>query len=128
MTLRLFGKIGQQHGISTHKIYNAFKALFLRKYGEEDKVTIGMEENLDRQHERSQLTGIAVSGGVDSMALAKLCSMLNQSLSAKSPSFRFHAFIVNHKAREGSKEEAIQVRSNIARLGIMIASLDRCYG
>ncbi|KAI9717227.1 MAG: hypothetical protein M1835_004145, partial [Candelina submexicana] len=48
---------------------------------------------------------IAVSGGVDSMALAKLCVDLQKS----QPQIyrpRFYAFIVDHKARSGSGIEA----------------------
>lgn len=67
---------------------------------------------------RLTVIGVAVSGGVDSMALAKLCSMLtgNSTLTGRFH-FQFQAFIVDHGAREGSRLEAIQVKSNLMRFG-----------
>ena len=54
-----------------------------------------------------QYPGLAISGGLDSMALAQLCHMVQwgkrQEYSLKP---RFHALIVDHKSREGSSEEA----------------------
>ncbi|KAM3082337.1 hypothetical protein ACMFMF_002002 [Clarireedia jacksonii] len=75
-----------------------------------------------------QRLGLAVSGGVDSMALAALCMRMNKkwplihkhlkidpNLELR---FRFTAFIVDHGLRDGSDEEALQVKSNLAELGI----------
>src|SRR6516162_1293846 len=58
--------------------------------------------------------GIAVSGGVDSMALAYLCSQIRKT----SPEFKisdnpisnFYAFIIDHRLRENSTEEAKNVK------------------
>jgi tRNA(Ile)-lysidine synthase len=65
-------------------------------------------------------TGLAISGGVDSMALAALCSQLqdlshqglhfgtkelSSELSTPSP-LKFRAFVVDHGARPGSNLEA----------------------
>ncbi|ELR05793.1 hypothetical protein VC83_04430 [Pseudogymnoascus destructans] len=45
--------------------------------------------------------GLAISGGVDSMALAFLCSEIHNK-----DRFRFRAFVVDHKVRAGSGHEA----------------------
>ncbi|OBT65675.1 hypothetical protein VE03_05580 [Pseudogymnoascus sp. 23342-1-I1] len=45
--------------------------------------------------------GLAISGGVDSMALASLCSRIQSK-----DRFRFRAFVVDHKVRAGSGDEA----------------------
>ncbi|EOO00321.1 putative pp-loop family protein [Phaeoacremonium minimum UCRPA7] len=58
--------------------------------------------------------GLAVSGGVDSMALALLCSQARRSEHdfkiADHPVNHFQALIVDHGMREGSWEEAAAVR------------------
>ncbi|KAL2265333.1 hypothetical protein VTJ83DRAFT_6433 [Remersonia thermophila] len=57
--------------------------------------------------------GLAISGGVDSMALAFLCSKLKKSKDFKvadHPIGRPVAFVVDHGLREGSREEAAKVR------------------
>lgn len=56
--------------------------------------------------------GIAVSGGVDSMALATL---LARHYSLQS-STRLHAFIVDHKLRDNSTEEANYVAQQVQKL------------
>jgi len=68
--------------------------------------------------------GIAVSGGVDSMALAFLCSKMRDKATKiqHNPQDdllvpRFRAFIVDHRAREGSGEEAKIVRTRLRSLG-----------
>ena len=72
-------------------------------------------------------TALAVSGGVDSMALAFLCSHLkkahwqndfphfhsNKSLS----NFHFGAFIVDHKSRVSSTLESLKIREMLAAQG-----------
>ncbi|THX92148.1 hypothetical protein D6D02_10492, partial [Aureobasidium pullulans] len=57
--------------------------------------------------------GLAISGGVDSMALASLCSKV-QGFNMPPVT----AFIVDHCLRYGSADEAISVASNLQRLGI----------
>ncbi|KAL1840530.1 hypothetical protein VTJ49DRAFT_351 [Mycothermus thermophilus] len=56
--------------------------------------------------------GLAISGGVDSMALAFLCSKLKKSKDFKVADHylgRPIAFVVDHGLREGSREEAVKV-------------------
>ncbi|KAI0518565.1 hypothetical protein F5B22DRAFT_71021 [Xylaria bambusicola] len=66
--------------------------------------------------------GIAVSGGVDSMALAYLCSHLkshDRSFHiADNPLTKFRALIVNHRLREGSGEEADAVARAVQDMGM----------
>jgi len=75
--------------------------------------------------------GLAVSGGVDSMTLAALCSQLNnQSFtdivkSGNEKAFQFSggilsfkAFIVDHGARPDSMEEAVDVWRNLNDMGM----------
>ena len=59
--------------------------------------------------------GLAVSGGVDSMALASLCS--RSSLSQHLHGI-FTAFIVDHDLRHGSAIEAKLVAERIRELGL----------
>ncbi|RMY91992.1 hypothetical protein D0861_02763 [Hortaea werneckii] len=61
------------------------------------------------------LLGLAISGGVDSMALASLCHQFGQA-SPHHPSFV--GFIVDHKLRDGSTEEAQKVAESLDRLQI----------
>ncbi|PQE15294.1 pp-loop family protein [Rutstroemia sp. NJR-2017a BVV2] len=80
-----------------------------------------------RGHQR---LGLAVSGGVDSMALAALCVRMNQKWAHINKHLkidpglrlrlRFTAFIVDHGLRSGSDEEARQVKNNLAKIGIPI--------
>jgi tRNA(Ile)-lysidine synthase TilS/MesJ len=60
------------------------------------------------------LLGLAISGGVDSMALASLCSKLQSS---DSYDWRFRAFVVDHGARTGSEEEAKAVAAVVEDKG-----------
>ena len=61
-------------------------------------------------------TGLAVSGGVDSMALARLCRDFRPT--SRHEEIEFRPFIVDHKARPGSTEEAREVVSALKTLGI----------
>ena len=54
--------------------------------------------------------GLAISGGVDSMALAYLWSQLTNETQ---PSERFQALIVDHGARPLSRVEAEETRSRL---------------
>ena len=74
----------------------------------------------------SYFSGIAVSGGVDSMALARLCRELNvmpvdcKPKAAKEYVFWFRAFVVDHKAREGSSMEAQLTAERLEILGLLV--------
>ncbi|KAL1879098.1 hypothetical protein VTK73DRAFT_7322 [Phialemonium thermophilum] len=58
--------------------------------------------------------GLAVSGGVDSMALAYLCSQIRRwdpwVKISDNPVSKFMAFVIDHKLREGSSAEARAVK------------------
>ncbi|KAI0884820.1 adenine nucleotide alpha hydrolases-like protein [Annulohypoxylon maeteangense] len=62
---------------------------------------------------RHRRVALAVSGGVDSMALAFLCSSLRKSTAAfevsDNPVNGFRAMVIDHGLREGSYEEALAV-------------------
>ena len=63
---------------------------------------------------------MAVSGGVDSTALAALCHGLTPEHINRSKqrfAVAFKAFIVDHNAREGSSEEAERVRERLDCMG-----------
>ncbi|KFZ11214.1 hypothetical protein V502_07666 [Pseudogymnoascus sp. VKM F-4520 (FW-2644)] len=57
--------------------------------------------------------GLAISGGVDSMALASLCSGVQSK-----GQLRFRAFVVDHKVRAGSGDEAHAVAKILAEKDI----------
>ncbi|KAI0483999.1 adenine nucleotide alpha hydrolases-like protein [Xylariaceae sp. FL0804] len=81
---------------------------------------------------RPRTVGLAVSGGVDSMALAFLCSRLSGPALRDSSSTGFfaggdaigalHGITVDHGLRDGSDREARDVRAALARMGIGVAS------
>ncbi|KAI9787161.1 MAG: hypothetical protein M1839_003396 [Geoglossum umbratile] len=60
-------------------------------------------------------TGLAVSGGVDSMALARLSRDFRPT--SRHEEITFRPFVVDHKARPGSTEEARCVVSALKTLG-----------
>lgn len=70
-------------------------------------------------------TALAVSGGVDSMALAFLCSKIRSvdhwALVADHPVSTPVGVTVNHCLREGSSEEAEKVASAVRQLGLRSA-------
>jgi len=68
------------------------------------------------------LVGLAISGGVDSMALASLCA---KAQSSGSYDWRFRAFVVDHGARAGSKEEAEAVAELVNKKGKSFAAFAR---
>ncbi len=59
-------------------------------------------------------TGLAISGGVDSMALAHLCHGIEKEGLLR---VEFQAFVVDHGARQGSSLEASTVVSKLADIG-----------
>ncbi|KAK5815096.1 PP-loop family-domain-containing protein [Linnemannia elongata] len=76
-----------------------------------------------------QNVGIAVSGGVDSMALATLLARhysLQSRGSIDSTTTKLHAFIVDHKLRDNSTEEANYVAQQVQKLNVIphVLSLD----
>lgn len=71
-----------------------------------------------RSHELT-LSGIAVSGGADSMALTVLCKQLEKSKLLHDMYIK--GFIVDHKAREESSREAERVAGWLKQLGINLA-------
>ena len=81
------------------------------------------------------LSGLAISGGVDSMALAALCSQMHSGFSniTQSPSLEkyfstleslrrvdFRAFVVDHGVRTGSATEAQAVAKVLEERGIEV--------
>ncbi|KAB2574980.1 tRNA(Ile)-lysidine/2-thiocytidine synthase [Lasiodiplodia theobromae] len=73
---------------------------------------------LPRVRVRSPRLGLAVSGGVDSMALATLCADLSDEINEDDDTDVFTAFIVDHQLRKGSSEEALEVQENLYKLGV----------
>ncbi|KAI9770605.1 MAG: hypothetical protein M1840_003197 [Geoglossum simile] len=64
---------------------------------------------------KHQRIGLAVSGGVDSMALARLSRDFRPT--SRLEEIEFRPFVVDHKARPGSTEEAHEVVSALKTLG-----------
>ncbi|KAI9703861.1 MAG: hypothetical protein M1836_007633 [Candelina mexicana] len=71
---------------------------------------------LRRPLRRPLKIGLAVSGGVDSMALATLCHVLHLGLGQAHGTFQ--AFVVDHKARVESGSEAYAVASRLNTMGL----------
>lgn len=82
------------------------------------------------------LIGLAVSGGVDSMALAALCMQMKKNYipfaSDEYPinlnKIDFRAVIVNHGVRDGSLEEAQKVMGVLESLGMLTILYSYTYG
>lgn len=88
---------------------------------------------LQSRERRAKLkVGLAISGGVDSMALAALCSQLQRppipvndfheprSQVGRLPDLNFQAFVVDHDVRSGSDVEAQNVASVLEGRGNVI--------
>ncbi|KAK7536029.1 mitochondrial tRNA-lysidine synthetase [Phyllosticta citribraziliensis] len=73
---------------------------------------------LPRLHVQTPRLGLAVSGGVDSMALATLAAQLSSEIDDSEDNDVFTAFIVDHQLRQGSDEEASLVQRSLDHLGI----------
>jgi hypothetical protein len=85
--------------------------------------TFGMQyEVSNRDIETEQLLGLAISGGVDSMALATLCSGLlhnrGSEIASPLPNLAFKAFVVDHGVRNGSDVEAENVSKVLESRGL----------
>ncbi|CZR52024.1 uncharacterized protein PAC_01901 [Phialocephala subalpina] len=86
------------------------------------------KSSFDGRRQHFKTVGLAISGGVDSMALAALCSNI-QNLPHVKPEMgldeiqllkyiSFKAFIVDHQVRPGSEEEANAVSNILEGRGI----------
>ena len=94
--------------IDSTEFYNAFLKALCR-----------VEGSITNPSRRLRI-GLAVSGGVDSTALAVLCHGLTREHKwRRNPRLmvEFKAFIVDHNAREGSTKEAEQVRKRLKPMG-----------
>ncbi|KAF2719121.1 adenine nucleotide alpha hydrolases-like protein [Polychaeton citri CBS 116435] len=87
-----------------------------------DALRLAFRHAIDRiwtaQGGSASYIGIAISGGVDSMALATLCSHY-----AHKPEIRFKGFIVDHGLRRGSDTEAEAVAAELGRIGLLSSVL-----
>lgn len=74
-------------------------------------------EGIWRNAGQPDTMGIALSGGADSMALTQLCDRARQSRRDTRGRLTgpkdYYAFIVDHKARPGSAEEAKAVQRDV---------------
>ena len=107
------------------EFYNALKAIW-RPIGEPGggaRHKLGTSPHhswYEYEYEYSLASGIAVSGGVDSMALATLCERVKRLPENEAPSnIDFRAFVVDHKMRSSSSEEAQLVANQLQPLGLL---------
>ena len=107
--------------ISVAEFYDAFVPLWFKvtgNIGTRKKPRVGIFYPLPSLLNSLIYIGIAVSGGVDSMALAALCSDLLRYPPAKQRfDFHFAAFVIDHKARPGSSKEAHRVWLRLQKMG-----------
>ncbi|KAI0411347.1 hypothetical protein F5X98DRAFT_380842 [Xylaria grammica] len=98
--------------ISVHEFAEALRAISPPRFP-----VPGAARNIERS------VGVAVSGGVDSMALVYLCKRLKSFYQgftvADNPVSNFRAIVINHDLREGSMKEAQAVSEAVRRLGII---------
>ncbi|KAI1815047.1 adenine nucleotide alpha hydrolases-like protein [Poronia punctata] len=96
--------------ISTHEFADALRAICPPRFPR-------VRKNIHRT------VALAISGGVDSMALAYLCSRLRRLDPhypiADNPVGSFRGFVVDHALREGSDKEASAVSNALFDLGIL---------
>ncbi|KAF2771413.1 hypothetical protein EJ03DRAFT_372768 [Teratosphaeria nubilosa] len=76
--------------------------------------------SLWRRQGRPPRIGLAISGGVDSIALAGLC---RRYLESGPISLELHAFIVDHRLRDNSSEEALNVKLELHKSQIQASIL-----
>ncbi|EER25011.1 hypothetical protein D8B26_007599 [Coccidioides posadasii str. Silveira] len=91
--------------VFTQEFYHEVKRAWRLRVGQN-----GKENALPRN------IALAVSGGPDSMALAHLCRRL--IVEGHIPDLNVKAFIVDHKAREKSTDEALKVAGWIKSMGL----------
>ena len=77
------------------------------KYGKKVSIDLG-QSYVIKNILNWRITGLAISGGVDSMALAVMCKEYTPDSDS-----RVQAFIVDHKLRESSTREASTIRSTL---------------
>lgn len=79
---------------------------------------VWVTREMDLRQLLTHYKGLALSGGVDSMALAYLCRAVMDLPHHKRDghSFQYFPLIVDHKAREGSTEEALLVAKRLRKL------------
>lgn len=90
-----------------------------RSASKHDLVTLPWKIGMITLHlDRSKLigSGLAISGGADSMALAYLCKQLEQM--SDSGVVSFTAFVVDHRARPESSQEANMVAGWLRDMGM----------
>ena len=78
-------------------------------------VRLQVTEVRRRSRLANESQGLAVSGGVDSMALATLCRDLRAT--RRSLGLRFKALVLDHDVREGSAAEASEVAARLSNMG-----------
>lgn len=70
-------------------------------------------------------TGLAISGGADSMALAYLCRQMQ--IEKLIDGLSVTAFVVDHKAREESSREARMVAGWLSDMGAQLLTIPFLY-
>ncbi|KAG0223074.1 hypothetical protein BGW41_005713 [Actinomortierella wolfii] len=96
-----------------------FSQWLTRIYNLPQRITTScMHETQSSSLPHSRQWAIALSGGVDSMALATLLSRHVQLNATSGVPVSIHAMIVNHDLRDNSREEAEYVASLASRLGL----------
>ena len=105
--------------ISVSEFYDALRTAWQPRgpWAGLNKQRLGMTSKRRTKSITNRWIGLAISGGVDSMALAVLCQKLQLNNSLTKPfDFTFVPFIVDHKARDGSSEEVEKVASLVSSL------------
>lgn len=105
--------------ISVNEFYGVFwKLLHLPRSDHGCRFTRNIgEHQRNAKTTHTEFIGLAISGGVDSMALASLCAQLAMNKPRlddpvkQQINFNFRAFIVDHGVRTGSAEEAEAVKN-----------------
>ena len=114
-------KIARSAPISVSTFYHSLQSIVFACGGHFDKYEnrIGaFHMSLPDEYIAYHTAGIAVSGGVDSMALAHLCANLQKTCSVGPENrFVFLPFIIDHRARPGSTQEAVRTKLRLETLG-----------
>ncbi|KAI0106976.1 adenine nucleotide alpha hydrolases-like protein [Nemania sp. FL0031] len=108
-------------GVFSHVFHTGARPISVYEFAEAVRATCPPRfPKTARNHQRS--VGLAVSGGVDSMALAYLCSRLKRYdvnfQVSDNPIHNFRGIIVNHQLREESTREAIAVARALRKMGM----------